>query len=92
MKVLLRSQIEQDLGRLDQRVKTFMRQLNDLMRIEVLDQQGQLRFFRRLLNYDDWRIAGNTADTRNFSITRWSIPTSKRNVITCASGITTYAS
>ena len=42
MKVLLRSQIEQDLGRLDQRVKTFVRQLNDLMRIEVLDQQGQL--------------------------------------------------
>ncbi len=58
MKVLLRSHIEQDLGRLDQRVKTFIRQLSDLMRIEVLDQQGQLRFFRRLLNYDEWRIAG----------------------------------
>ena len=64
MKVLLRSQIEQDLGRLDQRVKTFTRQLNDLMRIEVLDQQGQLRFFRRLLNYDDWRIAGKPQTTQ----------------------------
>jgi type IV secretion/conjugal transfer VirB4 family ATPase len=64
MKVLLRSQIEQDLGRLDQRVKTFTRQLNDLMRIEVLDQQGQLRFFRRLLNYDDWRIAGKPQNTQ----------------------------
>ena len=64
MKVLLRSQIEQDVGRLDQRVKTFTRQLNDLMRIEVLDQQGQLRFFRRLLNYDDWRIAGKPQTTQ----------------------------
>ena len=64
MKVLLRSQIEQDLGRLDQRVKTFTRQLNDLMRIEVLDQQGQLQFFRRLLNYDDWRIAGKPQTTQ----------------------------
>ena len=64
MKVLLRSQIEQDVGRLDQRVKTFTRQLNDLMRIEVLDQQGQLQFFRRLLNYDDWRIAGKPQTTQ----------------------------
>jgi type IV secretion system protein VirB4 len=61
---LLRSRIEQNLGRLDQRVKTFTRQLNDLMRIEVLDQQGQLRFFRRLLNYDDWRIAGKPQTTQ----------------------------
>jgi hypothetical protein len=52
------------LGRLDQRVKTFVRQLNDLMRIEVLDQQGQLRFFRRLLNYDEWRIAGTPQNTQ----------------------------
>ncbi len=64
MKVLLRSQIEQDLGRLDQRVKMFVRQLNDLMRIEVLDQQGQLRFLRRLLNYDAWRIAGSPHTTQ----------------------------
>src|ERR1700722_3060491 len=64
MKVLLRSHIEQDLGRLDQRVRTFMRQLSDLMRIEVLDQDGQLTFFRRLLNYDDWRIAGKPQNTQ----------------------------
>jgi type IV secretion system protein TrbE len=64
MKVLLRSQIEQDFGRLDQRVSTFVRQLKDLMRIEVLDDQGQLRFFRRLLNYDDWRIAGKPQNTQ----------------------------
>jgi type IV secretion/conjugal transfer VirB4 family ATPase len=64
MKVLLRSQIERDLGRLEQRVKTFTRQLNDLMDIEVLDQHGQLRFFRRLVNYDDWRIAGKPQTTQ----------------------------
>jgi type IV secretion/conjugal transfer VirB4 family ATPase len=64
MKVLLRSHIEQDLGRLDQRVRTFMRQLSDLMRIEVLDQDGQLTFFRRLLNYDAWRIAGKPQHTQ----------------------------
>ena len=64
MKVLLRSHIEQDLGRLDQRVRTFMRQLSDLMRIEVLGQDGQLTFFRRLLNYDAWRIAGKPQNTQ----------------------------
>ena len=64
MKVLLRSHIEQDLGRLDQRVRTFIRQLGDLMRIEVLDQDGQLTFFRRLLNYDAWRIAGKPQNTQ----------------------------
>jgi type IV secretory pathway VirB4 component len=64
MNPLLRSHIEQDLGRLDQRVRTFMRQLSDLMRIEVLDQDGQLIFFRRLLNYDPWRIAGKSQNTQ----------------------------
>jgi type IV secretion system protein VirB4 len=64
MKVLVRSQTERDVGRLDQRVKTFVRQLNDLMRIEVHDQQGRLRPFRRLLNYDDWRIAGTPQNTQ----------------------------
>ncbi|ACO33714.1 MULTISPECIES: type IV secretion system DNA-binding domain-containing protein [Acidobacterium] len=58
MKVLLRSQIERDLAWLEQRVQTFVRQLADFARIEVLDYKGQFRFFRRLVNYDDWRIAG----------------------------------
>jgi type IV secretion system protein TrbE len=64
MKRLLRSQIEKDLGRLDQKVKAFVRHLNDLMSIEVMDQQGQLTFFRRLLNYDPWRIAGKPQTTQ----------------------------
>ena len=58
MKVLLRTQIERDLARLEQRVQAFVGQLADLMGIEVLDWKGQFRFFRRLLNYDAWRIAG----------------------------------
>ena len=64
MKSLLRSQIEQDLARLEQRVQAFIRQLADFMQIEVLNQQDQFRFFRRLLNYDDWRIAGSPQHTQ----------------------------
>jgi type IV secretion/conjugal transfer VirB4 family ATPase len=64
MKTLLRSQIEVDLARLEQRVQTFIRQLGDFMRIEAEDRQGQLLFFRRLLNYDEWRIAGSPQSTQ----------------------------
>ncbi|HEY2471871.1 MAG TPA: DUF87 domain-containing protein [Terracidiphilus sp.] len=64
MKTLLRSQIEEALARLDQKVQAFSRQLADFMQIEVLDQQGQFRFFRRLLNYDEWRIAGRPQSTQ----------------------------
>ncbi len=58
MKTLLRSQIERDLAQLEQRVQAFVQQLADFVRIDVLDQKGQFRLFRRLLNYEDWRIAG----------------------------------
>jgi type IV secretion/conjugal transfer VirB4 family ATPase len=58
MRQLLTSQIEQTRIQLEQQVKVFVRHLHDLMTIEVLDHQGQLTFFRRLLNYDPWRIAG----------------------------------
>jgi type IV secretion/conjugal transfer VirB4 family ATPase len=58
MKTLLRTHIENDLRRLDQHVQAFARQLADFMQIEILNQLGQFRFFRRLLNYDDWRVAG----------------------------------
>ena len=34
------------------------------MPIEFLNQRGQFRFFRRLLNYDDWRIAGAPKSTQ----------------------------
>jgi len=64
MKVLLRSQIENELTRLEQKVQAFNRQLADFMQIEVLGQQEQFRFFRRLLNYDEWRIAGKPQSTQ----------------------------
>lgn len=64
MKSLLRSQIEHDLARLNQRVQAFTRQLADFVQIDVLKQEGQFRFFRRLLNYDDWRVAGDPQSTQ----------------------------
>ncbi len=64
MKTLLRTHIERDLQRLDQHVQAFARQLADFMQIEILNQQGQFTFFRRLLNYDDWRVAGRPQSTQ----------------------------
>ena len=58
MKRLLRAEIERALAITEQRVQAFVRQLGDLVQIDVLDSRGQFRLFRRLLNYDDWRIAG----------------------------------
>jgi type IV secretory pathway VirB4 component len=64
MKTLLHAHIERDIRRLDQQVQAFVRQLADFMQIEVLNQQGQFTFFRRLLNYDDWRVAGRPQSTQ----------------------------
>jgi type IV secretion system protein VirB4 len=64
MKTLLRSQINSDLERLTSQVQAFVRQFADFMQIEILNQQGQFRFFRRLLNYDDWRVAGRPKHTQ----------------------------
>ncbi|MGA7522594.1 MAG: DUF87 domain-containing protein [Acidobacteriaceae bacterium] len=64
MKTLLRSQIEHDLARLEQHVQAFMRQLSDFVEIAIQNQQDQFRFFRRLLNYDDWRVAGSPKHTQ----------------------------
>jgi type IV secretion system protein VirB4 len=64
MKVLLRKQIDTDMVRIEQCVQNFSRQLADLMPIEVQGQQTQFRFFRRLLNFDDWRIEGKPQSTQ----------------------------
>src|ERR1035437_5230749 len=64
MKVFLRTQIDADLIKLEQRVQNFTRQLADLMPVEILEQQAQFSFFRRLLNFDDWRIAGKPQSTQ----------------------------
>jgi hypothetical protein len=45
-------------------ISAFARQLADFMQIEVLNRQGQFTFFRRLLNYDDWRVAGRPQSTQ----------------------------
>jgi type IV secretion system protein VirB4 len=64
MKTLLRSQIEAEVTKLGQQVQAFKRQLADFVGIEVLTQQGQFSFLRRLLNYDNWRIAGHAQSTQ----------------------------
>jgi len=64
MKTLLRSQIERDLARLEQCVQAFTRQLRDLVQIDILNQEEQFRFFRRLLNYDQPRVAGKPKHTQ----------------------------
>ena len=55
---MLRQQIAADLLRLEQRVHSFIRQLSDLAQIDILGQNDSFHFFRRLLNYDPWRIDG----------------------------------
>lgn len=58
MKVLLREHIEADLLNLEQRTNSFMRQLADFLQIDALQRDDCFRFFRRLVNYDLWRIEG----------------------------------
>jgi len=45
-------------------VENFIRHLADFMQIEVMDNQGQFTFFRRLLNFNPWRIAGQPHSTQ----------------------------
>ena len=64
MKILLRAQIERDVARLKQRIAAFRQQMGDLVEIAELQQPEQFHFFRRLLNFDDWRIAGTPQSTQ----------------------------
>jgi type IV secretion/conjugal transfer VirB4 family ATPase len=57
-KRLLRSEIDADLVKLTQRVENFSRQLADLVAIETQGKEPSFTFFRRLVNFNDWRIAG----------------------------------
>jgi hypothetical protein len=52
----LRSDIDADLIKLTQRVENFSRQLADLVAIETQGKGASFTFFRRLVNFDDWRI------------------------------------
>jgi type IV secretory pathway VirB4 component len=60
MKMLLRSQITADLAR----VQAFIGQLADFVQVQLLGQQDQFTFFRRVLNFDPWRIAGRHQSTQ----------------------------
>src|ERR1700756_5785038 len=64
MRKLFGTHIERDLQRLHQQVQAFARQLADFVQIEILNQQGQFTLSRRLLNYDDWRVAGRPQSTQ----------------------------
>jgi len=64
MKSLMRSQIATSVARLEQRVQVFVRQLQDFVQIAALGQQDQFTFFRRLVNFDEWRIAGKPQSTQ----------------------------
>lgn len=57
-KRLLRSEIDADLVKLTQRVDNFSRQLADLVAIETQGKEASFTFFRRLVNFNEWRIAG----------------------------------
>src|SRR5262249_46656830 len=57
-KIILREQIEADVLKLQQRTQSFIRQLGDFVRIELLQQDDCFQFLRRLVNYDRWRIQG----------------------------------
>jgi type IV secretion system protein TrbE len=57
-KRLLRSEIDADLMKLTQRVENFSRQLADLVAIETQGKEASFTFFRRLVNFNEWRIAG----------------------------------
>jgi type IV secretion system protein VirB4 len=60
----LRAHIDRDVRRVAQQVQAFARQLSDFMQIEILSQEAQFTFFRRLLNYDDSRVAGRPQSTQ----------------------------
>jgi hypothetical protein len=64
MKTLLRTHIEHDLRRQTRACRHSLDSSADFMQIEILNQQGQFMFFRRLLNYDDRRVAGRPQSTQ----------------------------
>jgi type IV secretion system protein VirB4 len=63
-KTLLRSQIEIEYAKLDQRVQSFVRQLSDAVEIEILGAEECFTFLRSLVNYDKWRIEGRPKSTQ----------------------------
>jgi type IV secretion system protein VirB4 len=59
MMSLLRTDVVEDVAAIRRTVSTFMRHLQMLCDVELMDMDGQFAFFRRLLNYDAQRRAGH---------------------------------
>ena len=55
---LLKEELSLDAAKLHQRVSAFIRHLQQDTAIEILNSDQQFTFLRRLVNYDDFRIAG----------------------------------
>ncbi|HET9281378.1 MAG TPA: hypothetical protein VFR24_05395 [Candidatus Angelobacter sp.] len=55
-KVLLRHQIESQRSLLTQKVQGFVRQISDLVAIDILPATETFRVLKRLLNYEPWKI------------------------------------
>jgi type IV secretion/conjugal transfer VirB4 family ATPase len=64
MRTLVRTEVERDRFKLEQRVELFVRQLADLTPIQILGMDQQFTFLRRLVNFDAWRIAGTPKATQ----------------------------
>ena len=58
MTMLLKEELNLDASILHQRVSAFRRHVEQDCALEVLDSDRQFTFFRSLLNYDQYRIAG----------------------------------
>ena len=58
MTTLLKEELSLDAAKLHQRVSAFIRHLQQDTAIEILNSDQQFTFLRRLVNYDDFRIAG----------------------------------
>ena len=63
-KRLLRRQIENDCIRLEQCANSFVKQISDFVEIEVLGNEESFRFFRKLMNFEPWRIEGKHQSTQ----------------------------
>lgn len=91
-KFLLREHIEADLLRLEQRVHSFVRQLSDLVQIDIFARNDSFHFFRRLVNYDPWRIDGLPNSSHFLDYQVGAIRTLKQNAIIYGLATTTSES
>ena len=63
-RTFLRRRIAADLVRLERAVASFTRLMGEFTSCQILKQEEQLQFLRRLINFDAWRIAGKPRSTQ----------------------------